>query len=56
MKDFPKVNTWRLDWDSKLRPCGLKAPSLLGGLGGRAAPDFKIGGCRGSRGLHEILS
>ena len=26
--DFPKVPTWRLQWDSNLRPSGRKAPNL----------------------------
>src|SRR6218665_372102 len=28
MKDLPKVPTWRLEWDSNLRPFGRKAPNL----------------------------
>src|SRR6218665_2460931 len=28
MKDLPKVPTWRLQWDSNLRPSGRKAPNL----------------------------
>ena len=28
VKDFPKVSTWWLKWDSNLRPSGRKAPNL----------------------------
>ena len=28
MKDLPKLPTWRLEWDSNLRPSGRKAPNL----------------------------
>src|SRR6218665_163261 len=28
VKDLPKVATWELEWDSKLRPSGRKAPNL----------------------------
>ena len=28
VKDLPKVPTWRLEWDSNLRPSGRKAPIL----------------------------
>ena len=28
VKDLPKVPTWRLEWDSNLRPSGYKAPHL----------------------------
>src|SRR6218665_1063702 len=28
VKDLSKVPTWRLEWDSNLRPSGRKAPNL----------------------------
>src|SRR6218665_1163992 len=28
VKDLPKVPTWRLEWDSNLRPSGRKTPNL----------------------------
>ena len=28
LKDLPKVPTWQLEWDLKLRPSGRKAPNL----------------------------
>ena len=28
VKDLPKVPTWRVEWDSNLRPSGRKAPNL----------------------------